>query len=465
MWSITGGLRQMNPVPEAKTDSRRSMTLPGNWPFEPKRAPFFYGWVIWLVSTLGFLMSVPGQTMGMAVFTDPFIEAFGLTRTQLSVAYFFGTVGSALFLTRAGRLYDRVGARSMVVGASVLLAIMLLFICSIDVFAASLSSAAGVALGVMSFPLVMLGYFGVRFAGQGVLTSASRNALMPWFERSRGLVTGVRGVFVSLGFSLAPLPLALLISSFGWRGALLLLALILLAFAAFALLLLRDSPESCGLAADGDDLADNSGAHSIQRMADKPSATLLEARRSPVFWIYSLGMAVWALFGTAVTYHIVSIFTEAGRDASEAFAYFFPNSLVAVTVNLTASWLADRSPLKPFLLGMISAFLCGTWGLMNLEADWGYWLMVVGFGAGGGLWGMLSNLAFVRHFGLLHLGEISGLNTSVTVFASAIGPLLFSLGKDLGGSYDVAALICVVGLVILLMVAMVVRDKAGLSKL
>lgn len=441
------------------------MTLPGNWPFAPARAPFFYGWVIWLVSTLGFLMSVPGQTMGMAVFTDPFIEAFGLTRTQLSVAYFFGTVGSALFLTRAGRLYDRVGARSMVVGASVLLAIMLLFICSIDVFAASLSSVAGVALGVLSFPLIMLGYFGVRFAGQGVLTSASRNALMPWFERSRGLVTGVRGVFVSLGFSLAPLPLAILISSFGWRGALLLLALILLAFAAFALLLLRDSPESCGLAADGDDLVDDSAEHTAQRSASKPSATLLEARRSPVFWIYSLGMAVWALFGTAVTYHIVSIFTEAGREPSEAFAYFFPNSLVAVTVNLSSSWLADRSPLKPFLLGMISAFLCGTWGLMNLEADWGYWLMVAGFGTGGGLWGMLSNLAFVRQFGLLHLGEISGLNTSVTVFASAIGPLLFSLGKDLGGSYDAAALICVVGLVILLVAAMLVRDKAGLSKL
>ena len=33
------------------------------------------------------LMSVPGQTMGMAVFTDPFIEAFGLNRTELSLAY------------------------------------------------------------------------------------------------------------------------------------------------------------------------------------------------------------------------------------------------------------------------------------------------------------------------------------------------------------------------------------------
>lgn len=462
MWSITGGrptMTQITPLSEPPRHSRRGMTLPGDWPFAPSRAPFFYGWIIWLISTVGFLMSVPGQTMGMAVFTDPFIAAFGLTRTQLSVAYFFGTVGSALFLTRAGRLYDRVGARTMVVGASLLLALMLLFICLIDLLAGAAADLAGVALGVAAFPLVMLGYFGVRFAGQGVLTSAARNALMPWFEQRRGLVSGARGVFVSLGFSLAPLPLAMMISSYGWRGALMALALMLLAFALLALLLLRDSPESCGLRADGAAPATDDSADLPHSEAQMPSATLLEARRSPIFWVYSLGMSVWALFGTAVTYHIVSIFTEAGREASEAFAYFFPNSLVAVSVNLLSSWLADRHRLKPFLLAMIVAFLCGTWGLMNLEADWGYWLMVVGFGSGGGLWGMLSNLAFVRHFGLLHLGEISGLNTSVTVFASAIGPLLFSLGKDLGGSYDAAALICVAGLVALLVAAALVRDR------
>ncbi len=72
-------------------------------PFNPAETPFFYGWVIWLLSTLGFLMSLPGQTMGMAVFTAPFIEAFGLTRTELSLAYLFGTVSSSFFLTTAGR--------------------------------------------------------------------------------------------------------------------------------------------------------------------------------------------------------------------------------------------------------------------------------------------------------------------------------------------------------------------------
>jgi cyanate permease len=86
--------------------------------------------------------------------------------------------------------------------------------------------------------------------------------------------------------------------------------------------------------------------------------------------------------------------------------------------------------------------------------------MVVGFGSGGGLWGMLSNLAFVRHFGLLHLGEISGLNTSVTVFASAIGPVLFSVGKDLSGSYAAPAMVCVGGLILLLVASLVIRSPA-----
>ena len=63
--------------------------------------------------------------------------------------------------------------------------------------------------------LMLLGYFGVRFLGQGVLTSASRNILLIWFVKRRGLVSGLRGVFVSFGFALAPLGIAILIHDFG----------------------------------------------------------------------------------------------------------------------------------------------------------------------------------------------------------------------------------------------------------
>ncbi len=432
--------------------------LQSDWPYPAARTPVFYGWVILCVSTLGFLSSVPGQTMGMAVFSDTFIEHFGLSRTELSTAYLFGTVGSALCLTRAGRWYDRHGPRIMLVGSAAALALTLLFIVQIDRLGRALEAMLGLSLAALTFPLILVGYFGVRFTGQGMLTSASRNVLLVWFKQRRGLVSGVRGVFVSFGFALAPLFLALLMDVFGWRGALWVMAGIVgIGFAGLALVTVRDHPGVAGLAPDGAPLAGEEETHHTALSADR---TVNEARRDPVFWIYSSALAMHALFGTAVTFHIVAIFAEAGRDRTAAFAYFLPQAIVSVTVNLAASFAADYVRLKPLLLVMLVAFLLGAYGLITLDTQLGYWMLVCGFGAGGGLWGVLSNLVFVRHYGVLHLGEISGLNTAVTVFASAIGPMAFSVANDWFGSFEAAAIACMVGLGLLLSVATVTRQPA-----
>ena len=111
--------------------------------------------------------------MGMAVFADTFIVELGLTRTELSTAYLFGTVASAISLTRAGRWYDLYGARVMLVAAPLLLGVTVMFISCIDVVATMVVGVFDVPFAWVTFPLVLLGYFGVRFSGQGVLTSAS----------------------------------------------------------------------------------------------------------------------------------------------------------------------------------------------------------------------------------------------------------------------------------------------------
>ncbi|MEH6583356.1 MAG: MFS transporter [Halioglobus sp.] len=420
-----------------------------DWPFNIKHLPFFYGWIIWFISTLGFLFSIPGQTMGMAVFTDPLIDALGLSRTQLSLAYLLGTVGSSLMLTRAGRWYDRLGGRVIATLASVVLAIMLMFISSTEALMKLLGGGAGTA-----FVLIMLGYFGVRFFGQGILTSASRNVLLHWFEKRRGLVSSARGVFVSLGFSLAPLGLAWLIASVGWRGSLWWLAIGCAGFAVIAYIFLRDNPTDCGVHIDGAASPQLGNKHS-----EPYSASLEQARRSPVFWIFTLSLSIHALFGTAVIFHIVSVFAEAGRSQTQAFGYFLPVAIASTSVNLLVGWMADSRRLKPFLIIMILGFIGGAWGLLNLETQWGYWLLVAGFGGAGGLWSVLSNLAFIRNFGPLHLGEISGLCTSAMVFASAIGPAFFSLGLDISGSYAAAEWICLSVLLALLVAAVIIPHQ------
>ncbi|MEQ9450706.1 MAG: MFS transporter [Pseudomonadales bacterium] len=436
--------------------------LKSDWPFAAARSPLFYGWMIALISTLGFLFSIPGQTMGMAVFADTFIDEFELTRTQLSTAYLLGTLGSALVLPRTGRWYDLFGARLMLVASSLVLALTLMFISVVDEIAQLLADTIRQPMVWLSFPLILLGYFGVRLSGQGVLTSASRNVLLVWFVRRRGFVSGLRGVFVSLGFSIAPLVLALMMDRFGWRGALWVLAAAVgLGFALLALFMVRDSPQACGLQPDGDPapLADESD----QSAAASVDLTAAQARLDPVFWMYSAALSMHALFGTAVTFHIVAIFAEAGRDRAEAFAYFLPQAVVSLCVNLLVSTLADYVRLKPILIVMLLAFLAGAYGLTQLETELGYWLLVAGFGAGGGLWGVLSNLTFVRMYGALHLGEISGLNTAVTVFASAIGPVAFSLAQDYFHTFEAAAIGCMVGLFVLLITALWLRQPRDTS--
>ncbi len=428
--------------------------LPANWPFRVNSLPFFYGWVIWLVSTLGIIFSIPGQTMGMAVFTNHFIEALELSRTQLSIAYLLGTLGGAVFLTRAGRFFDHAGARITIVLSSVVLGLCLLFISFIDQVSASLAGFTSLDRAWFSFPLILLGYFGVRFSGQGVLTSASRNVLLLWFERRRGLVSGARSVFVSLGFSLAAPFLAWLILLFGWRQALMVLALMCgIGFAMMALLFLRNSPQDCGLKIDGI----GHDEHGSEKTA-VPDKTAAEARRDPVFWIYASALALYSLFGTALVFHIESIFEKAGRSSEEAFAYFLPAAVVSVSTNLVSSWLADFQPLKRLLLVKLVTFIIGCWGVLHLQHDWGYYLLIISFGTTSGLWGVLSNLTFVRFFGRLHLGEISGINMTLTVIGSAIGPVMFSLSNDWNQSYDIAIWANIVLVALLLIIAVVTKQ-------
>lgn len=378
--------------------------------------------------------------MGMAVFTDHLIEALHLSRTQLSMAYLIGTVASSLFLTRAGRWYDQLGGRLTVTLASGGLAMMLLFISVTDSLAVSFGGGA-----VISFLLITLGYFGVRFLGQGVLTSASTNVLLVWFQKRRGLMTSARGVFVSFGFSIAPLGLAWLISMGGWHAALWSLAIICLIFAGFAVVFLRDSPQSCGVLVDGHTHEDQ-----VPDANQQPSSTLGQARRTPVFWLATLSLSIHSLLATAVTFHVVSVFAQAGRSQTEAFAYFLPTAVFATATNLLCGWISDKRSLKPFMIIMLSSFLIAAIGLLNLQHDWGYAALVVGFGIGGGIWSVVSSLVFIRNFGALHLGEITGLCTSIMVFASAIGPALFSLGFDYFGSYAAAQWACIVALLLLI---------------
>ena len=58
-----------------------------DFPFRPAALPFYYGWVVLVASTVGVVMSAPGQTIGVSVFTESLLDATGLSRVGFSNAY------------------------------------------------------------------------------------------------------------------------------------------------------------------------------------------------------------------------------------------------------------------------------------------------------------------------------------------------------------------------------------------
>jgi MFS family permease len=415
----------------------------GHKPFDPSRIPFFYGWIILAAGTIGILMSIPGQTVGVSVFTENLLADLEINRNNLSLAYLLGTVGSGLMITRAGKLYDRYGARVMAFISGVMLGLMLFYLTRIDKMAELLSSGSWVSPMAVTFLLLSVGFWGIRFFGQGMLTMVSRNMVMKWFNRRRGMANAVLGIFAAFGFSLAPKILSQFIDRLEWRGAWIMLALVVgIGFAIFVLIIFRDNPEYCGCEADG--------KHGFKQKRKRPPSlpdrdyNLSEARRTLAFWAFTLALSLAALYITGLTFHVISVFDTVGLSENRALGIFVPTSIIAMVIQFGLGNASDYMKLKYLLILFMVGMILTSTGFTFL-GDWtlAYWLIILGNGLVWGLWTVLVGVTWPRFFGLKNLGAISGFSMSWTVIGSALGPYLFSLSKNYTGSYTTIGWICV----------------------
>jgi len=432
-----------------------------SFPFEPSKFPFFYGWIVLGAGTLGILASSPGQTAGVSAFTDPLISALGVTRNQISLAYMIGTLTSAALLSKAGRAYDRFGARRVGSMAAVGLSLTLLLVSFSAQVSTAIAGLLGVSAPLVGLVVIAIGFFLLRFTGQGVLTLSSRNMVMEWFEARRGFANAIMGVSISFGFSAAPRFFNDLVVYSGWDGAWRLLAVMIAAVAVVLVIFFRDTPEAHGLEPDG-------GAVAIRRTPHPESVgaadfTLSQARRTYAFWVFALCLFLGALFLTAYTFHVVSIFRESGYSAARAVSIFLPASFVAVFVQFLGSWLSDRIKLKYLAVVQSAGMVVLAVGLYALRLGGPLLLVIVGHGLMQGMFGITSNITWPRFFGRKHLGAISGFASALTVAGSAIGPLMFSSLNSLFQTYAVPAAICG-GIAALLFVAAFRADRPVLSE-
>jgi len=437
--------------------------LAPDFPFAPAKLSFFYGWMIVAVSTVGIVMSIPGQTMGVSVFTDHLISVTGLSRLELANTYLVGTLVSSLLLPRGGAFLDRHGARTTGIAACCTVALTLIVLTWLGPLSLGVSSLFGLeGSGVAAALLLTLGFMVLRFSGQGMLTMSARTMMARWFERRRGLASGVSGVFVSGGFAVAPLVLQFLIDLGGWRGAWWMLAGIVgLGMSLVILVFFRENPEECGLRMDGapqpdapdsavsaeaerSDVEASSSPPEVASSALEPSFTRGEALRTARFWTVTLTLSLQAMVFTGITFHIVDLGVETGIGGREAVRLFIPLAVVSTTIGLLSGWASDRVPIRLLVLCSVALQTVAFVGAGRLGEGPFLAMMLIGWGAAGGLYSTLMNVAIPRFFGREHLGAISSIQMSCMVAASAMGPACLAAAKTWLGSYQSGLLWCCV---------------------
>lgn len=431
------------------------LLLKPDFPFAPGKKRVFYGWYIVMASTVGMYATLPGQTMGVGPFTESLKEALQMSSSELSTAYLIGTLSSGLLLPHVGKWFDRVGARLMATIAHILFGLALLYLSHAQTFYEWFRPTQQERNFAAGFAIITLGYFLVRFLGQGTLTMVARAMLGKWFNRRRGLATSINGMFVSSGFALSPMILFNSIESLGWQETWALLGGLMMAvLLPFCWLYYRDNPEECGLLMDGKDPSPQDQPRDAAEFTIYREMTAPEARHTRAFWVFALGLGFLGYYGTALPYHGESIALEVGI-APEAFFGLFAHILpVQIASSFFIGWLSGRTRLKYCLVWMLFGITAATFGLILLPTTLGLVLYIGGSGAAWGGFGTLSTITFPRFFGRKHLGATSGMLMVTLVVSSALGPFAFSLSKDLTGSYTAAILSFTVMALSLLFIAL-----------
>lgn len=413
---------------------------------DPAKTPFFYGYVVLVVGSIGVFCSIPGQTIGVSVFTDPVKDALGLSRNQFSNAYMIGTIVSSLVIGRAGVWFDTYGARYVAFLAALVLAVAL-FLCSWSVRMSDfVKNILNQDTWLIPFVIMTALFFLLRFAGQGVLTMASRNVIMIWFDKNRGKVNAFSSVALSFGFSSSPLWVNALIDENGWQSAWQYLGFALLIMSVFIFVFYKDKPEAYGLLPDGVAELEES---EVITARNRKQFTLPEAKQTRAFWMYGLILSFNSFFVTGLTFHIVSIFKSEGFPKEDAISIFLPASLVAVSISTLANFLSDYLHLRLYLYLMIFGGIISSVGFLNLSTATGIPMLVVGFGIMSGFFAVLNTIAWPRFYGRDNLGAITGKIMSFLILASALAPSIFSLCFSTFGSYQLLGWLGLVFLVFL----------------
>src|SRR5262245_8686187 len=350
-----------------------------------------YGWVV--VASAFTLMFVGfSAAYSFAAFFAAFEAEFGASRGDIALVFSVAAFLWFLSGAPAGVLADRYGVRRVALAGIACLVLAL--------WVASRAPSLGVLYVTYSVGIGI---------GVGLVYVPSTGAVQPWFTANRALASGLAVAGIGAGNIAGPLLATWWIGMFGWRGAYLALALLVLLFGGIAAAIIKQKSGTTSGFAEG--------------------MPLSGAVRTTPFWLLfaSLMLSCIGLFVPMV--HLGPYAVDAGYSEAQGVM------LVSLLGRFTVGGPADRLGRLPALAAMYAGLgaMFVLWWLAG--AYWVLALFAVVFGICYGAYVALLPTIVMDLYGPRSVSGIIGCLYTGCGVGTLLGPWLAGVAFDAWGSY------------------------------
>ena len=355
--------------------------------------------VVW--ATFVCLAVIFGVSYSFAAFFENFAKEFAAQRADVS--WIFGLCGLVYFVLGAGSgmLADRWGPRMVCMTGMVFIA-MGLFLTSL----------------AQSLTTVYLSYGLLVGLGIAFVYTPSIACVQPWFNKRRGLASGIASAGVGAGTLILPVVVSYLLIEVNWREALQMMSAGVLLIGLTAGFLLKRAPNLSG-----------------STSGQLPGLTLSATLKTPSFkWLY-----MGTLLGAPVMFvpfaHISAAARDAGVPDAQAVGLVGLIGIGSLVGRFAIGWLADR-------MGRIKTLMLmqGLMGLSYLvwagaQDPWMFAVFALWFGLSYGSIVSLLPAICMDLFGGRAVSAIIGTLYTGAALGNLLGPVLAGQVFDMTQSY------------------------------
>lgn len=379
---------------------------------------FYYGWVIVGFAALSMVATLPGRTVGLGLITEPLLDDLHLDHGEFARLNLIATLLGSTFALAAGPATDRWGIRIILTSTLILLGAL---VTSMSQLASAGSIAAFLIL--------------TRGLGQSALSTTSVTSVGKWFTEKLALAMGIFSLIVALGFSTAIVVCQSQIETLGWRPVWTMIGIAVLVLGALSAFFVRAKPRPRDRERARPEKPPLHSTLPNTAVVEGRSLSLLEALKTPCFWVFGLGMALYSGVLAGVSLFNESILQELGFGAT-TFRYAMAGLMGAGLMgNLTAAWAARHLSLPRIMALSLAALAIVLLSYAHLQSTTQVVLHASLYGFCGGVFSVLYFTGFGHAFGRTHLGKIQGCAQVLVVLASAFAPWLLANIREDTGSY------------------------------